>query len=107
MACPRRDLRPYRSDEMAVTLLGMMDEWHDGWGWGGWLAMGLMMVAFWGLMAALVVYVLRSSGRHVQCEQRTETHPGDQALGILDERFARGDIDVEEYTRRRELLRAR
>jgi putative membrane protein len=27
------------------------------------------------------------------------------ALRILDERFARGDIDAEEYTKRRDLLR--
>ena len=30
--------------------------------------------------------------------------PLDQALRILDERFARGEIDVDEYNHRRELL---
>ncbi len=44
----------------------MMYGWHDGgWGWGAWVAMGLMMVVFWGLIVALVVVLLRSSGhRH-------------------------------------------
>jgi uncharacterized membrane protein len=31
-------------------------------------------------------------------------HPGPDQ--ILDERFARGEIDIEEYTRRRDLLRS-
>lgn len=80
--------------------------WHDGWGWGAWLAMALMMLAFWGLLAALVVWVVRS-GWH------THTHPApppegakDPALSILDERFARGEIDAEEYRARRDLLRS-
>ncbi len=80
----------------------------DGWGWGAWLAMGLMMLAFWGLIAALVVYAIRSSGHHN--DHRPEASPPappDQALRILDERFARGEIDVAEYSQRRDLLRAR
>jgi putative membrane protein len=84
-----------------------MYDWHDQWGWGAWLAMGLMMLAFWGLLAALVVYVIRSSGHRATDQPRIDTPPEDQALRILDERFARGDIDAEEYTLRRDLLRAR
>jgi putative membrane protein len=80
---------------------------HDGWGWGAWLAMGFMMLAFWGVLAALVVYVIRSSGHRPTDQHRIDTPPEDQALRILDERFARGDIDAEEYTLRRDLLRAR
>ena len=84
-----------------------MYDWHDRWGWGAWLAMAFMMLAFWGLLAALVVYLIRSSGHHPTDQTRMDTPTEDQALRILDERFARGDIDVEEYTQRRDVLRAR
>jgi putative membrane protein len=83
----------------------MYDDWHDGgWGPGAWIAMALMMLAFWALVVALVVYVFRSLTR-----TRPEApRPLDQRDGmrILDERFARGEIDADEYTQRRDLLRS-
>ena len=61
----------------------MMNDWyHDGWGSGTWVAMALMMLAFWGVIAVLVVHALRT----------------------LDERLARGEIDAAESTDRREPL---
>ena len=84
-----------------------MYDWHDdGWGPGTWIAMGLMMLAFWGLIAALVVYLVRNLG-HRSAEQIGGAAPPDQAMRILDERFARGDIDADEYNQRRDLLRSR
>ena len=81
----------------------MMYEWHDRtWGVGAWIGMGLMMVVFWAMVTALVVYVVRSLGRRDEPER---TARADQPLRILDERFARGEIDADEYTRRRSLLR--
>ena len=86
----------------------MMYDWNDhGWGPGAWIAMGLMMVAFWGLIAVLVVYVVRNVGRGPSDASGAPGVPPDQALRILDERFARGDIDTDEYNQRRELLRSR
>jgi putative membrane protein len=85
----------------------MMYDGHDGWGWGAWLAMGLMMLAFWGVIAALVVVVVRSSGWRARAPGEAAEQPRDDALRILDERFARGEIDVDEYTRRRDVLRGR
>jgi putative membrane protein len=85
----------------------MYDGWGDGgWGWGAWLLMGLMMLVFWGIVAALVIYVVRS------VSHRPEASTGggasaDQAMCILDERFARGEIDVDEYSQRRDVLRGR
>ncbi len=84
----------------------MYDGWHDGgWGPGAWIAMGLMMLAFWGLVAAVVVYVIRNVG-HRPPGHPAATEP-DEALRILDERFARGEIDGDEYSERRDLLRSR
>ena len=83
----------------------MMYHWHDGgWGPGTWIAMGLMMLVFWGVVAFLVVYAVRSLGRRTP---DSGTPPSDPALRILDERFARGEIDADEYNQRRELLRSR
>ena len=84
----------------------MRYDWHDhGWGAGNWIAMGLMMLLFWGLIAALVVYVVRSLGTR-RDDAAPTTSGRDAALAILDERFARGEIDAEEYEQRRRLLRS-
>ena len=84
--------------------------WHGGWGagtsWVGWLGMGLMMLVFWGLLAAAVVWVVRSVGAG-RTDRIVEVRAGSDALRILDERLARGEVTEDEYTRRRDLLRAR
>jgi putative membrane protein len=82
----------------------MMDWQHDGsgWGtgWGGWLVMMLAMVAFWTLVVLAVVALFRES------RPQREAPPGRSAFDVLAERFARGEIDAEEYHRREEVLRA-
>jgi putative membrane protein len=73
---------------------------NGGIGWGGWLVMVAMMVVFWGAIAWVIVTLIRHNG--------SLTHPastGTDGMRILDERFARGEIDEAEYQRRRELLR--
>ena len=69
--------------------------------------MGFMMLVFWGTIAALVVYVVRSTGHRTDTPPQSGTPAPDDALRVLDERFARGDIDADDYTRRRDLLRSR
>lgn len=68
--------------------------WHGSWSWGAWLAMTLTMLVFWGLVIWAVVAVGRglAAGRSPRAEE------------ILAERFARGEIDEEEYQRRTHLL---
>jgi putative membrane protein len=58
--------------------------------------MSVTMLAFWALVIWAVVSVARSGGG----ERR------DNGEDILAERFARGEIDEEEYRRRRELIQA-
>lgn len=85
-----------------------MYDWHDGGGWGPgtWIAMGFMMLVFWSIVAVVVVYVVRNLGhRHDHIGGAAGTPP-DSAMRILDERFARGEIDAEEYNHRRDLLRS-
>ena len=76
-----------------------------GWGWASWLFMAMMMVIFWGAVIVAVIAFVRYSGHGHEPPPAGDGK--DQALRILDERFARGDIDAEEYTQRRDLLRAR
>lgn len=88
----------------------MMSGWDGGWGWGAWLAMGLTMLVLFGLIAAVVVVLLRPpEHRDGSTAARTASPPPaeDQALRILDERFARGEVDEQEYRSRRELLVSR
>lgn len=80
--------------------------WDHGGGDGDWLAMSLMMVVFWGLLAALVVLLVRSS-RHWPAQPRVEQSPTTSGADeLLAERFARGEIDENEFTRMRDLLHA-
>ena len=77
--------------------------WYDGGiGWGGWIVMTLMMLAFWALLIFGGVAIYRSTRRddHQSPQGRAD------AQRLLDERFARGEIDAEDYQARRELLRA-
>ncbi len=79
-------------------------EWQWGmhpmmfmWGAGG-LVMMLMMLVFWGLVIAGLVVGLRWLVGQGRSGQR------DEALEILRQRYARGEIDKQEFeTRKRDL----
>lgn len=103
------DLRPYRArDHPAHDRIVMYYDGHDtGWGPGRWIVMGLMMLAFWGLLAALVVYLVRNLGHRPGDDRSAAVKRPDDAMRILDERFARGDIDADDYNQRREVLNSR
>ncbi len=78
--------------------------WHDGWGAGAWVAMAFVMVVFWAIVVAAIIALVRTDRGH---GAGPSARPPDDATRILDERFARGEIDADEYTRRRDLLRGR
>jgi putative membrane protein len=70
------------------------------WGWrdGSWIGL-LFMVLFWVGVVALVVWAVRQGG------STTAVAAGqNRALDILEERFARGEIDLEEFELRRSAL---
>jgi putative membrane protein len=82
----------------------MMGWYGDGgWGWAGWLVMTLMMVAFWGLVVWGLVAIFRGTTR--SDDRNTDGGRTRDPLEILDERFARGEIDAEEYRARQDVLR--
>jgi putative membrane protein len=71
---------------------------YDGYGFGGG-AMGIGMLFFWGLIIAAIVVLARGlgagSGRG-EPKVREKT-----ALDILRERYARGEIDKNEFEQKR------
>ncbi|WP_416980487.1 SHOCT domain-containing protein [Streptomyces sp. T028] len=81
---------------------------HDVSGWG-WFGMSIGMVLFWALIITALVLIFRAASQphehtHTPSAPSTPTAPTPQQ--ILDERFARGEIDEEEYRRRSDALRS-
>lgn len=78
--------------------------WHDGWGWGGWVLMALVMVVFWVVVIALVAFAVR----YLSSNRGSGPLPGptaNRAEDVLAGRYARGEIDDDEYRKRLALLR--
>lgn len=71
--------------------------WSE-WSWWGWTVMTIAMVAFWGLVAWVVIWVIRSAGPELPPERTAET--------VLGDRLAAGEIDETEYRSRLETLRS-
>ena len=72
--------------------------WHPMWGmWGMWgIGMGLFTLLVWGLVIVSLVLGIRwllSQGRDAQGRDARS----DPALEILRQRYARGEIDREEF----------
>lgn len=76
---------------------------YEYWGmhpyWGAWgIGMMFMMLVFWGLVIVALVFGIRwliTQGREAQT---------DSPLDILKRRYARGEIDKEEYEAKKQDL---
>src|SRR5690348_12233412 len=77
----------------------MMRSYGGGMDWLGWFFGWPMMLAFWVIVVAAVIAVLRVGGGFPRTDHRTPEQ-------FLDERLARGEIDVEDYSGRRDMLGA-
>jgi putative membrane protein len=70
------------------------------WMWGAWgLGMMLMMLVFWGLVIAGIVLAIR------WLAHQGERSRSDRALDILRERYARGEINKDEFEAKQRDLR--
>jgi putative membrane protein len=76
---------------------GMMN-----WGYGGWL-MGIINIIFWVAVIIGIFYLIKFlSSSSKQGGQ--ETKRADSAMDILRERYAKGEINKEEFEEKKKLL---
>lgn len=73
---------------------------HMGGGW--WWVMGIGWLVFLALVVVLIFLLVR---RFAQPSGQGSSMPRPSPEDVLAERFARGEIDEEEYRRRRAALR--
>ncbi len=84
--------------------------WHGGYGWHFWWMFPVMMMFFFLVCGAIFVFAQRSCahGRHHWGPPSHGNAPwGDasySALQILNERFAKGEIQKEEYTEKKTII---
>ena len=88
---------------VGAALADPSDSWGEGFGhmmWGGGFGMvgGLMMLLFWGAIIALIVLAVRGFSAGSRSGGKSD------AAEILRERYAKGEIDEEEYERRKAKL---
>jgi putative membrane protein len=83
---------------LAVAQPGWEGSYGHMWGGGFGLLGALMMVLFWG---AIIVAVVSAARWLIERDKRSRRP---EALEILKERFARGEIEQEEYEARRKVL---
>jgi len=89
----------------AQALADRSDYWGHGWGWswGHMLGGSLMMVLFWGGLILVIVLAVRGFGGRTS-QGETPQRSGKSALEVLEDRFARGEIDKEEFEERKRVL---
>ena len=88
----------------ALADVGRVDGWEHGHMWsGGWGVMGFgTMILFWGLIIVLIVVAVRwlsHQGGSFGAANGTLN-----ALRTLEERLAKGEIDVAEFEERKKAL---
>lgn len=88
-----------------VAYADSVDDWGRGFGhmtWGGGYGMfgGLMMLVFWGVILALIVMAVRWFAGDRPGESKST-----DAMDILKSRFAKGEIDEDDFRKRKAALK--
>lgn len=83
--------------------------WHDSGGTWWWIPMALMMIAFWGGLAWIIVSLIRHNAHHptgaaLASPPIAPTSPSVDPRQLLSERLARGDIEIDDYRARLDAL---
>ncbi len=99
---------------LVPLIWGGLSAWQGaGWGgWGGMMGPGMMgsgfgglmmipMILFWGLIIWGIVWLVRGAGGYCAPTYSNQT---DSALDILKKRYARGEINKEEFEARKKDL---
>lgn len=74
--------------------------WAGELTWTGWIVMAVCMFAFWAVVIYLVAMMFRTDRANGPGRTTAEVDP----LRLLEARFARGDIDSDEFVARRQVL---
>ena len=78
------------------------EDYDMGWGWLGWLSMAF----FWVILILLVLVLVVV--KYLMGSRRSNATDGERrpdALAVLEERYARGEIGREEYLQKRDDLK--
>lgn len=86
---------------------GMWHHGYGGWGWGSWVLSAIVLTVFFALVITAIVAAVRDLGGpgHHHGPAAPGPLPGRRPEDLLADRFARGEIDDEEYRRRMVVLR--
>jgi putative membrane protein len=63
-----------------------------GYGWGWFMMIGVVVLTVLGIVALI---------NYLQPSSKTNSHSNNNALNILDERYAKGEITEEEYNQKK------
>lgn len=88
-----------------VAVMADQGNWYPSghmWGSGGWMWGGTYMWVVIFALAVLGIYAFSKSGKSSGADQAMADTP----LDILDARYAKGEIDKEDYEARRETLQS-
>ena len=67
-----------------------------GWGWFGWI----FMIIFWGLIIVGLIFLIRWLAG-LSWSRASIDKPHDSALEILKQRYAKGEINKEEFDQKK------
>jgi len=87
-------------------VLGAVSGWHGYGGWGmmggfsWWWFMPIFMILFWGLVIWGIVALVRG----LSAPRASDSSNVDSALDVLKRRYAKGEINKEEYEEKKKDL---
>jgi putative membrane protein len=77
----------------------------NGWDWGGWIMMTIVMVLFLAVVITAIVLAIRYLGGSHHTTAGPPSYGPSRPEEVLAGRFARGEIDEDEFRRRMTALR--
>ncbi|MBO2460633.1 SHOCT domain-containing protein [Actinomadura violacea] len=90
---------------MLTTLATHPGPWHDGSAPGYWPIFPIMFGLFWLAVIGTGLYLVRRRTAAHAAASDAASDPMAKAQSLLAERFARGEIDEDEYLMRQSTLR--
>ena len=90
-------LTTFSSGHAVADLISAYDSYEHHMGWGFGFFGGLGMLLLWVFVIATIVFAVKYASGN------SKNTNSSSAADILNERFARGEIDEEEYRRRKKI----